>query len=275
MNQLELFENTEFGNIRGATINGEPWVIGKDVASILGYENPTKAIRVHVDPEDKKMGVQNGAPSITDRLGRVQYPTYINESGVYALIFGSKMKKAKEFKRWVTSEVLPSLRKHGGYILDQDQMTDEELLASAFLVSRRIAKERALRIEELEAKTKAQAEQLAIAEPKVEYYDAFVHAKTSSNFRTTAKEIGVGERKLIKLLLDKRFLYRDQQGDLLPYAEKNRDYFIVREVAGNHWMGKQTYITEKGKQHFRKLCMKAGLVKGEMDTALPMLPAQS
>ncbi len=116
--QIQIFNSSlhpEFGNLRTLTIEGEPWFVGKDVAEALGYFNTSKAIRNHVSEEDK-MGVQNVTPSITDSLGRTQYPVWINESGLYSLILGSKLEKAKEFKHWVTAEVLPTIRKTGGYI---------------------------------------------------------------------------------------------------------------------------------------------------------------
>lgn len=109
------FNNEEFGNVRTLTIDGEPWFVGKDIAECLGYSNTKDALRKHVDSDDKIMGSQNATPSITDNLGRKQFPTFINESGVYSLILGSKLESAKKFKRWVTSEVLPSLRKTGTY----------------------------------------------------------------------------------------------------------------------------------------------------------------
>lgn len=112
---ITIFNNEEFGNVRTLTINGEPWFVGKDIAECLGYSNTKDALRKHVDSEDKIMGSQNATPSITDNLGRKQFPTFINESGVYSLILGSKLESAKKFKRWVTSEVLPSLRKTGTY----------------------------------------------------------------------------------------------------------------------------------------------------------------
>jgi len=90
-------------------------MVGKDVATALGYENPTKAIRDHIDNDDKKMGVQNVTPSIKDIMGRDQYPTLINESGLYSLVLSSKLPGAKKFKRWVTHEVLPSIYKHVYY----------------------------------------------------------------------------------------------------------------------------------------------------------------
>lgn len=117
-NKLMVFKNDNFGEIRSLEIDGEPYFVGKDIAEILGYENPQKAIREHVDEEDKKMGEQNVTPYIIDKLGRKQYPIFINESGLYSLIMSSKLPKAKLFKRWVTSEVLPSIRKNGSYELD-------------------------------------------------------------------------------------------------------------------------------------------------------------
>ena len=116
MTALKIFENTEFGRIRLVLINDEPWIVGKDVAQALGYEDTNNALKKHVDNEDKIMGCQNTTPSIIDSLGRLQHPTLINESGMYALIFGSKLPSAKRFKHWVTSEVLPTIRKTGGYI---------------------------------------------------------------------------------------------------------------------------------------------------------------
>lgn len=112
---ITTFNNEEFCNVRTLTIDGDPWFVGKDIAECLGYSNTKDALRKHVDSEDKIMGSQNATPSITDNLGRKQFPTFINESGVYSLILGSKLESAKKFKRWVTSEVLPSLRKTGTY----------------------------------------------------------------------------------------------------------------------------------------------------------------
>lgn len=119
MNQLQIFNNAEFGNVRTILIDDVPWFVGRDVAEALGYENQPKAVRDHVDTEDMMMGVQNVTPSVVDSLGREQYPTWINESGVYALTFSSKLQKAKKFKRWVTSEVLPTIHKTGKFENDQ------------------------------------------------------------------------------------------------------------------------------------------------------------
>ena len=117
MNNIQIFNNPDFGEIRTVVINGEPWFVGKDVAVALGYDDTVNALKKHVDSEDKIMGCQNATPSIIDSMGRIQYPTWINESGIYTLIFGSKLESAKRFKHWVTSEVLPAIRRTGRYTL--------------------------------------------------------------------------------------------------------------------------------------------------------------
>ena len=111
VSEVQIFENERFGKLRTVEIDGEPWFVGKDVAEALGYSNPRKAMLDHIDLEDKIDGV-----TIRDSIGRPQRPTFINESGIYALIFSSKLPEAKSFKRWVTSEVLPTIRKTGGYV---------------------------------------------------------------------------------------------------------------------------------------------------------------
>ena len=113
MEAVEVFRNSEFGEIRTVLINNEPYFVGKDVAQALGYERATKAIQDHVDADDKD------AVPIQDSIGRMQKTPVINESGLYALIFGSKLESAKKFKHWVTAEVLPSIRKHGMYAVDE------------------------------------------------------------------------------------------------------------------------------------------------------------
>ena len=121
MNRIKIFKNPEFGKVRTVEIDGKPYLIGKDVAEALGYSNTRKALADHVDEEDK--GVTK-----CDTLGGKQELTVINESGLYSLILSSKLESAKRFKRWVTSEVLPSIRKSGGYIAGQEQMSDSELI---------------------------------------------------------------------------------------------------------------------------------------------------
>lgn len=132
---LEVFENEEFGPVRATTINNEPWFVGKDIASILGYANTSDALKKHVDKEDK--GVAK-----CDTLGGKQTLTVINESGLYSLILSSKLPNAKKFKRWVTSDVLPSIRKTGGYIPHDENMSDDEIMARALLVAQKTIEEK-------------------------------------------------------------------------------------------------------------------------------------
>ena len=136
-NNLMIFENPEFGAVRSILIDGDPWFVGKDVASSLGYSNHRKALLDHVDVEDKLDGV-----TIRDTMGRPQRPVFINESGVFSLILGSKLPQAKRFKRWITSEVLPSIRKHGGYMVVRDDESVDDLIARAMAYAESIVNER-------------------------------------------------------------------------------------------------------------------------------------
>lgn len=126
MNEMQVFEHPAFGEVRTVSIDGEPWFVGKDVAERLGYSNTNDALIRHVDPEDK---LQNDGVVILDPIGRKQHPIVINESGLYSLIMSSKLPTAKEFKRWVTSEVLPTIRRQGSYSMQQP-MTPAQLIAA-------------------------------------------------------------------------------------------------------------------------------------------------
>lgn len=117
MNEITMFRNPEFGEIRTVDMNGDTWFVGRDIAAVLGYSKPQNAIASHVDEDDTLI------QGITDSMGRTQSTTLINESGVYALIFSSKLGRAKQFKHWVTSEVLPAIRKHGAYVPTQSDQT--------------------------------------------------------------------------------------------------------------------------------------------------------
>lgn len=155
--------------------NGDPWFVGKDVAAILGYTNPRKALIDHVDDEDKTDGV-----TIRDSIGREQHPIVINESGLYSLILGSKLPTAKRFKRWVTHEVLPTIRKTGGYIPSSEADSDEDILAKAVLIAQKTID---LKNQQLRAKD-AQIMQL---EPKAKALDAFTNVEDRLLVRDAAK----------------------------------------------------------------------------------------
>lgn len=143
--EVTVFKNLvhpEFGELRTVEIDGEPWFVGKDVAMALGYSDTVNALKKHVFKEDKMMGCQNATPSVRDNFGRIQYPTWINESGLYSLILSSKLPSAKEFKHWVTAEVLPSIRKNGAYIRNQENMTPAEIVARGLIAAQKIIEER-------------------------------------------------------------------------------------------------------------------------------------
>ena len=201
MNEIRIFKSEEFGEIRTVEIGGEPWFVGKDVAETLGYERPTKAVSDHVDGEDR-----DEVP-IQDSIGRMQNTAIINESGLYSLILSSKLPSAKAFKRWVTSEVLPSIRKHGGYINGQAEMSPEELMAKALQVAQKTLEEREARIGVLAAENSALTVEKQILKPKADYFDELVDRNLLTNFRETAKQLSIKQNDFVKFLLEKKYVY--------------------------------------------------------------------
>lgn len=248
--ELQIFQNAEFGSVRTADINGVPYFVGKDVAEILGYSNTRKALLDHVDEEDKTDGV-----TIRDSIGREQAPVLINESGLYSLILSSKLPNAKKFKRWVTSEVLPAIRKTGGYIPHDEEMSDAEIMAKAFQISQRTIEEQHRKIGVLEIeKSHLQVENQVMA-PKADYFDELVDRNLLTNFRDTAKQLGIAPKKFVTLLLEKKYIFRDQKGKLMPYQDKNKGLFEVKECFNQKtkWSGVQAMVTPKGRETFRLL----------------------
>lgn len=252
MNAMTVFRDERFGEVRTATINGEPWFVGRDVAEMLGYERPAKAIADHVDAEDK-----DEVP-IQDSIGRMQKTPIINESGLYSLILSSKLPQAKEFKRWVTSVILPALRRTGSYIAGEERMDEDELIAQGYLALQR---KLAARTAELGRANEVIAE-LA---PKAAYYDAVAGSEGDKSFRETAKTFGVPEKKFIAFLIDHGYVYRDARGTLTPYADHmKRGQFTVREIVYNGAetirTSSQTRITPKGRQVIWRAMEKDGLI---------------
>lgn len=231
MSNLKTFENMEFGKLTVMEKDGEFFFIGKEVAEKLGYINPHKAIRDHIDNEDKR----------TERFvhpsGGIQATIIINESGLYSLILSSKLQQAKEFKRWITKDVLPSIRKNGGYIKNQENLSKEEILANAVLLANNLIAEKDKVIEDLE--------------PKAKYFDELVDNNLLTNFRNTAKELHIPQKVFIQFLIDKELIYRDKKNRLLPYAKNNKGYFEIKEWCrnDNDAVGIQTFVTPKGR-HF-------------------------
>lgn len=181
--------------------NGDPWFVGKDVATILGYTNPRKALIDHVDDEDKTDGV-----TIRDSIGREQNPTVINESGLYSLILSSKLPTAKRFKRWVVHEVLPTIRKTGGYIPASEADSDEDILAKAVLIAQKTID---LKNQQLRAKD-AQIKEL---EPKAQALDAFTDVEDRLLVRDAAKILSnsgtpISEKQLREWMTANDWIYK-------------------------------------------------------------------
>ena len=239
MDKLQVFNNPEFGEVRTLEENGVVLFCGSDVAKALGYAIPTKAVNTHCKGVSKMEAPTSGG---------IQKLLFIPEGDVYRLVLNSKLPTAERFTDWVTSEVLPSIRKHGGYIAGQESMSPEELMAKALLVAQRTLAEREARISALTVEN-------AILQPKAEYFDELVERNTLTNFRETAKELGVPPRKFVAFLLEKKYLYRDKNSKLLPYEAKNTGLFEVKECHNEktQWSGTQTLVTPKGRETFRLL----------------------
>ena len=229
--KIRVFENTEFGKLTVIEKDGEFFFLGREVAEKLGYARGRKAVSDHVDAEDR-----DEAP-FQDSIGRIQKTVIINESGLYALILSSKLPQAKEFKRWVTGVVLPSIRKHGGYIKNQEKMSSEEILANAALLANNLIEEKDRQIAKLESKAR--------------YFDELVDKNLLTNFRNTAKELHIPQKAFIQFLLEQKLIYRDKKNRLLPYSEPNKGYFEIKEWIREDGSisGVQTLITPKGRKY--------------------------
>ena len=237
MNKVKIFNSEEFGDVRTVTINGDPWFVGKDVAAALGFTNPRDAISTHVFDEDK------GVESI-DTLGGKQKMTVINESGLYALVFGSRLKSAQRFKHWVTSEVLPAIRKTGSYQAPQGK----ELLALAVLEAQKTIEEQSKAIERMK--------------PKVIFANAVETSHTSiliGDLAKLLKQNGVetGQKRLFDWMREKGYLIKRKGCDWNMPTQKamNMKLFEVKESTVNNPDGsvrinRTTKVTGRGQTYF-------------------------
>lgn len=243
MNELQTFTYQD-SPIRTVQLDGEPWFVLKDVCGVLGISNATDvAKRLDADEVTRfNLGSLSGEANV------------INESGLYNVILRSDKPEARPFRKWVTGEVLPSIRKHGAY------MTPETLQAAILNPDYLLQVVTALKDETdkrkaLEASNAALAVDLEIARPKAEYFDTLVERNTLTNFRETAKQLEVPPKRFVDFLLEKKYVYRDKKGKLLPYEGKNSGLFEVKETFNEktQWSGTQTLITPKGRETFRLL----------------------
>ena len=235
MNELQIFNNEEFGEIRTITKDNEPMFCLMDICKALGMKNPTMVASRLEDDEVTKfdLGSKRGETN------------FVTESGLYAVILRSDKPNAKKFRKWVTGEVLPSIRKNGGYIANQENLTPEQIVANALVVAQNIITQKDKQIEEMT--------------PKANYFDALVDKKLNTNIRDTAKELGIGEKAFVSFLIEKGYVFRQgKHKQLRPYAkyaESGNGLFVLKDKHNerNGWTGQQMYVTPKGKETFRLL----------------------
>ena len=239
MNQIQIFQNQEFGAIRTmSNKQGEPMFCAKDVAEALGYDQPHKAIARHVEEDD---GMKR---TLIDSLGRKQQAIFINESGLYALILSSKLESARRFKHWVTSEVLPSIRKQGGYMVARPEETDEVVLA------------RALQI--MQTAVERRDEEIARLKPRADYADQVLDSITCITTTQLAKELGMTAQELNRRLCEMRIQYW-QSGQYMLYAEFARQGFAKsrthKRVLKHGMVITEMYLvwTERGREFIHQL----------------------
>lgn len=247
MNQMEIFKNPEFGSVRVIEENDKYLFCGVDVAKALGYTKPQNAIDRHCPHALKRgIGVQTGKKVDGTPAVQMVEMLFIPEGDVYRLIVHSKLPSAERFERWVFDEVLPSIRQHGAYLTREklwEVATSPEALLK--LCSDLLA--------EREKNAALQADNARL-QGKAVYYDLFIDLRHSTNLRTTAKELDVPERRFIRFLLERRYVYRTPSGYVLPYAKgSNEGLFCVKDFCRNGHTGSYTLVTPKGKLHFAEL----------------------
>lgn len=254
--ELQIFQNAEFGSVRSIVINDEPYFVGKDVAEILGYSNTRKALLDHVDEDDKTDEV-----TIRDSMGREQTPVLINESGLYSLVLSSKLPAAKRFKRWVTSEVLPAIRRHGLYAVD-DMLSNPDAIIEALQAYKA---ERMQRLA-LEAENAVQKQQLIEMQPKASYYDVVLNSPDLVSITEISKDYGWSAQRMNEYLHTKGVQFK--QGGRIwilyqKYAEKG--YTSTKTHAypatdGTIHTKVHTYWTQKGRLFIYDLLKADGIL---------------
>lgn len=241
MNELQKAFNYSGHEVKTIVIDNQPWFVAKDVSDVLGFRDPYTATR-GLDDDEKLLHTLFVS-------GQNRETTVINESGLYSLILKSNKEEAKQFKKWITHEVLPTIRKTGGYIANED------LFIQTYLPHADSQTQLMFRAT-LETVRK-QNEQMAIMQPKADYFDRLVDRNLLTNFRDTAKELEVGQRYFVNWLIEQGFVYRDQKGKLKPYRKYTPELFKLKDFERNGKADVQTLITPKGKETFRLLMEKA------------------
>lgn len=248
-NEIQIFENPEFGTIRTVMMDGEPWFVGKDVASVLGYRNASKAVMTHVDDEDKRFEMFEVSDS---QNGNLVKTAIINESGLYSLVLSSKLPAAKQFKRWVTNEVLPSIRKHGAY-MTKETLTESLARPENLMVILQTLLEEQKKNEALTSKVEQD-------KPKVAFAEAVYDCDTLISVADLAKlvhanGVNIGQKRMYDFLRDEGFLCKRIGEDWNTPLQRYLDMglFAVKEYSyptRNGWgVSKTTKITGKGQTY--------------------------
>ena len=252
MNELQVFHNDEFGSVRTLTINGDPYFVGKDVADILGYSNSRDALSRHVDDEDKNsVVIHDGIPGNPNQV-------VINESGLYSLILSSKLPAAKRFKRWVTAEVLPSIRRHGMYAIDEIIANPD--LGIAALQALKAEREKRIA---LTAQVAMQTQQIAEMQPKVSYYDLVLSCPDALPITILAKDYGWSAQQMNKFLHEQGVQYKLQKTWLLYARYQDKGYthsetYPYTDHNGNVHNSINTKWTQSGRLFIYELMKAAG-----------------
>ena len=262
MNELQIFKSAEFGSVRALMINGEPYFVGKDVAEILGYANASKAVLTHVDDEDKTFVMLDIAGSKNGNVPAGQSKTaFINESGLYSLILSSKLPTAKKFKRWVTSEVLPAIRKHGVYAVDEILNNPDMLIAA--LTELKAEREKTKALMEIVA---VQNQQIVEMKPKASYYDVVLNCKDLVAISVIAKDYGWSANRMNQYLHEKGVQYKQGNKIWLLYqkcAEKGYTNTKTHSYPGSDGTvhtAVHTYWTQAGRLFIYDLLKADGIL---------------
>lgn len=253
MNELQIFKSQEFGQIRTLTIDSEPWFVGKDVADILGYQNGSRDINRHVDADDKRKEMITDGKQLKETI-------LINESGLYSLILSSKLPTAKQFKRWITAEILPSIRRTGGYIASTETMTDAEIMSKALLIAKQTIESREQRIQFLESETE-----------RMRPMEVFANATAASDTSILVGELAklikqngvdMGQNRLFKWMRENGYLIKSgAQRNMPTQKSMNLGLFEIKErnVAnpdGSVMIVRTPKVTGKGQIYFVNLFLK-------------------
>lgn len=256
MNELQIFNSEEFGEVRTVEIDGKPYFVGTDVAKALGYSNPRKAILDHCKGVTKRD---------TPTSSGIQSMSYINEGDLYRLIMKSKLPSAEKFESWVFDEVVPSIRTNGGYIVGQETLSDDELMAKAILVAQKKIAERDQLIEEQRQQISVKNQIIGELKPKADYYDEILKNPGLVTITQIAKDYGMSGKKMNDILHDLGIQYK-QSGQWLLYDKYSKNGYTHSETVdivrsdGRRDVKMNTKWKQKGRIFLYNMLKEKGIV---------------